>query len=402
MYVKQKKAVVEKGKQSEQLFGEPKFGEPTKAQLRKINALTNSNVNQAMLFVYPIRISDNLKDRHGDVFSIQALKQIAKDFIGKSGVKEHNVLLENQHSRVFDSEVIVDENEITPLGEPYTYVKLYAYMLRTEANRDLMMNIEAGIYNDVSIGVEVNEDDEEIIDYGDEKANLIKGINEIQEFSFVAIGAQPKAKVLAKTLTGRGNEVMDYKKAVLKLKGLANTDDTAIEVIDTHVREMELKHMKETSELENKCKTLEKSLHQKSEELEEMKEEVTLTKRKASVDGVMNGYTPKSDKAKELIEDIVNKTAEYDDDGGIVNIEEIKKSLDGDYHFLFEDTDSYDDDKDDDDDEYKEETKEEYKEDLEKKVKNKSLGFTPSNKKQTVVNGYDISQIETKPKRYKL
>ena len=154
-----------------------------------------------MLFVYPIRISDNLKDRHGDVFSIQALKQIAKDFIGKSGVKEHNVLLENQHSRVFDSEVIVDDNEITPLGEPYTYVKLYAYMLRTEANRDLMMNIEAGIYKDVSIGVEVNEDDEEIIDYGDEKANLIKGINEIQEFSFVAIGAQPKAKVLAKTLS---------------------------------------------------------------------------------------------------------------------------------------------------------------------------------------------------------
>ena len=108
---------------------------------------------------------------------------------------------------------------VTRAGDGYRYLKAWAYMLRTEGNRDLIAEIEGGIKKEVSVGCAVSRATcsvcgEDIRDR--EKCSHVKGwtynkklcwaelegVTDAYEWSFVAVPAQPRAGVMRKSRGG--------------------------------------------------------------------------------------------------------------------------------------------------------------------------------------------------------
>ena len=58
----------------------------------------------------------------------------------------------DQSARIYSAEVVTDETRKTAHGEDYTYIKAKAYMVRTEKNKDLIAEIDAGIKKETSVG----------------------------------------------------------------------------------------------------------------------------------------------------------------------------------------------------------------------------------------------------------
>ncbi len=63
----------------------------------------------------------------------------------------------DQTARIYSAEVVTDTDRKTSDGEPYTYIKAKAYMVRTEKNKDLIAEIDAGIKKETSVGCCVSD-----------------------------------------------------------------------------------------------------------------------------------------------------------------------------------------------------------------------------------------------------
>lgn len=63
----------------------------------------------------------------------------------------------DQTARIYSAEVVTDTSRKTSDGEPYTYIKAKAYMVRTEKNKDLIAEIDAGIKKETSVGCCVSD-----------------------------------------------------------------------------------------------------------------------------------------------------------------------------------------------------------------------------------------------------
>lgn len=50
-------------------------------------------------------------------------------------------------------ELVREPEKLTKAGDGYCWLKGYAYMMRTESNRDLIAEIEGGIKKEVSVGL---------------------------------------------------------------------------------------------------------------------------------------------------------------------------------------------------------------------------------------------------------
>ena len=98
------------------------------------------------------------------------------------------------------------------LGEPYCALVARAYMVRTESNRDLILEIEAGIKKEVSVGCSVRESvcsicgaNRTLCDCGHHKGEtydgrlcytILRDAQDAYEWSFVAVPAQRQAGVI--------------------------------------------------------------------------------------------------------------------------------------------------------------------------------------------------------------
>lgn len=107
---------------------------------------------------------------------------------------------------------------MTKAGDGYCWLKGYAYMMRTESNRDLIAEIEGGIKKEVSVGCAVERSECSICgadrrngDCGHKKGERydgalcftrLMGASDAYEFSFVAVPAQPAAGIV-KGMEGR-------------------------------------------------------------------------------------------------------------------------------------------------------------------------------------------------------
>ena len=114
-----------------------------------------------------------------------------------------------QTARIYRTEV-VREARLTGAGEPYCYLKGYAYLLRTEGNRELIAEIEGGIKKEISVGCAVNRSTCSICgsvagSCGHRRGQVYDGqlcfFNleepaDAYEWSFVAVPAQRKAGVV--------------------------------------------------------------------------------------------------------------------------------------------------------------------------------------------------------------
>ena len=182
-------------------------------ELRLINQLSRKKLKAEEVYTFGVRLCDNEVDRDFERFDLAALNTLSKLFVGKSGIFDHQWTAKGQTARIYRTELVREEAVRTMAGEPYCYLKGYAYMMRTEANRDLIAEIEGGIKKEVSVGCAVQKTVCSICghEWNDrEKCVHVKGRwyngqlcygtltepTDAYEWSFVAVPAQPKAGVV--------------------------------------------------------------------------------------------------------------------------------------------------------------------------------------------------------------
>lgn len=126
-------------------------------ELALIGKFARKELKEEEIYTFSIILCDNEIDRDGEKFTIPALKTLAELFVGKTGIFDHNMSSKDQTARIYATEFVTDETVKTSDGEPYSYVKAKAYMLRTEKNRDLISEIDAGIKKETSVGCSVKK-----------------------------------------------------------------------------------------------------------------------------------------------------------------------------------------------------------------------------------------------------
>ena len=193
--------------------------EITDADLKKINKYTLSPVSADDVFIFKATIADNEQDdRNSMPFNLKALQDLKKLYPGKTMLKDHFRVADNQIARVFDTELVQDANKQTELGELHTELVAKIYMIKTESNKDLISEIVGGIKKEVSTSTVPEKmicsicgtdnmknycrhwpGREYTVEDGTAKGTkkrckmLLHGAKEAYELSFVAVPAQPRA-----------------------------------------------------------------------------------------------------------------------------------------------------------------------------------------------------------------
>ena len=177
-------------------------GVPTAAQLAAINAQSKAELTAEQVYVFSLRLCDDQPDRDMERFDTAALPGLARLFLGKTGVVDHNWSSGCQFARIFETEVVREDR--------CSYIKAWAYIRRGEKNDELIADIEAGIKKEVSVGCAMGQAVCSVCGSpygtcGHEKGqyydgqlclSILREPMDAYEFSFVAVPAQPEAGVL--------------------------------------------------------------------------------------------------------------------------------------------------------------------------------------------------------------
>ncbi|MBO5340382.1 MAG: hypothetical protein J6A62_05240 [Oscillospiraceae bacterium] len=180
------------------------------AELEQINRFTRKKLTAEEVYTFAVRLCDNEVDRDGERFETGTLDKLAQLFVGKTGIFDHNWSAAGQTARIYRTQVVDEPGVLTAVGDPYRYVKGYAYLLRTAGNEELIAQLDGGILREVSVGCAVERSvcsvcgkaagscshrKGEVYD-GVLCYTKLEGAADAFEWSFVAVPAQPKAGVL--------------------------------------------------------------------------------------------------------------------------------------------------------------------------------------------------------------
>ena len=181
-------------------------------ELELIGKFARKKLEKDELYTFSLILCDNEIDRDNEKFTIQALNTLAKLFVGKTGIFDHNMKSKDQSARIYAAEVVTDSTRKTADGEDYTYIKAKAYMVRTEKNKDLIAEIDAGIKKETSVGCCVSDiscsirgrniktegcEHQKGKTYGGKLCcYLLSEPTDAYEWSFVAVPAQKNAGVI--------------------------------------------------------------------------------------------------------------------------------------------------------------------------------------------------------------
>ena len=177
-------------------------GAPSAMQLEKINALAKARLNGEQVYVFSLRLCDDQMDRDFERFDTQALPELARMFLGKTGIVDHQWSTEKQVARIFETQVVKEGS--------VSYIKAWAYIRRGGANEETIADIEAGIKKEVSVGCAMGQAVCSICggEYGtcghgkgqsydgQVCCAILRQPVDAYEFSFVAVPAQREAGVL--------------------------------------------------------------------------------------------------------------------------------------------------------------------------------------------------------------
>ncbi len=189
-----------------------KSQEVTQQELDLINRFTRKELKADDVFVFSVILCDNEIDRDGERFDDLALEKLKELFIGVTGIFDHSHSGKNQTSRIFDTSIIEYSDRKTSYGKQYKCLKARAYMPRTESNKNLITEIDAGIKKEVSVCCSVKGYVCSVCgnDMRSERCSHIKGAEysgnichcilkdpcDAYEWSFVAVPAQAGAGVV--------------------------------------------------------------------------------------------------------------------------------------------------------------------------------------------------------------
>lgn len=183
-------------------------GAPTDQQLEAINTQAKAQLTAEQVYVFSLRLCDDQMDRDYERFDTAALGTLAKLFIGKTGVVDHNWSADKQIARIFETQVVQEAG--------ISYIEAWAYIRRGGSHDEIIADIEAGIKKEVSVGCAMGMAvcsvcGSEYGTCGHLKGESYDGVvccailkepMDAYEFSFVAVPAQRDSGVL-KALGGR-------------------------------------------------------------------------------------------------------------------------------------------------------------------------------------------------------
>lgn len=181
-------------------------------ELELIGQFARKKLSRDELYTFSLILCDNEIDRDNEKFTVSALKTLAGLFVGKTGIFDHNMKSKDQSARIYSAEVLTDDTRKTADGDVYTYIKAKAYMVRTEKNKDLITEIDAGIKKETSVGCCVRDiscsicgkniktegcEHQKGKSYGGRICcYLLSEPTDAYEWSFVAVPAQKNAGVI--------------------------------------------------------------------------------------------------------------------------------------------------------------------------------------------------------------
>lgn len=182
--------------------------------MEKINCFTRKPLTADEVYCFSVILCDNDVDRDFEKFSLDSLGRLAELFIGRTGIFDHDPKGENQTARIFDTEIKTYGDKTTKDLKPYTALIGYAYMLRTDKNKDLIAEIDGGIKKEVSVSCSVSRSVCSICGadrkttpcshvkgqtYGEKLCfDILEEPTDAYEWSFVAVPAQINAGVTKK------------------------------------------------------------------------------------------------------------------------------------------------------------------------------------------------------------
>lgn len=179
-------------------------------ELALINKYTRREHKAEEIYAFTVTLCDNDIDRDFERFSDDALDVLSKLFVGRTGICDHSAKSENQKARIFSCYTETPEGEQTRDGRQYKRLCARAYMLKTEQNKNLIAEIEAGIKKEVSIGCSMGSHTCSICGksraegcvhrkgkrYGNALCHtVLSNPQDAYEWSFVAVPAQRRAGI---------------------------------------------------------------------------------------------------------------------------------------------------------------------------------------------------------------
>ena len=221
---------------------------PLQDDFDKIRQFTRKEFTADELYIFSLILCNNDIDRDYEKFSVSALNELAKLFIGKTGIRDHSMKAADQTARIFDTWVEKLPNRKTADGEDFYVLRAKAYMVRSEGNKSLITEIEAGIKKEVSVSCSMalstcsvcgksrkNSGCSHINGrkYGGKTCfSILSNAADAYEWSFVAVPAQREAGVTKSFNIEKGDSDMtDIKKCL-------STEDEQIVLSNKQAKEI--------------------------------------------------------------------------------------------------------------------------------------------------------------------
>ena len=212
--------------------------EVSEKEMSLINQYAIRKLTKDEVYIFSVVLCDNEIDRDFDRFTKASLEQLAKLFVGKTGILDHDMKAENQKARTISCRVEQVDGRITSLGEPYCRLVARVYMVRTEKNKDLILEIESGIKKEVSVNCSVcnmtcsvcganlktagcrhikgtfyQKDGENVLCYA-----ILENPTDAYEWSFVAVPAQREAGVIKAFIGEKEGECLNIESLFKQMK----------------------------------------------------------------------------------------------------------------------------------------------------------------------------------------
>jgi hypothetical protein len=182
----------------------------TEEDLKAINSFALKELTADDVFTFKIKAADNsTDDRNLEPFTLNALRQLKKLYVGRTVGKDHKVSADVQCARIYATDLTESKKTNGVNGEKVYDLVCKCYMARTAENAGLISEIEAGIKREVSTSCRVSKALCSICGTDLTKKycrhlpgetyngkicyRVLDEVKDAYELSFVAVPAQPQA-----------------------------------------------------------------------------------------------------------------------------------------------------------------------------------------------------------------